>query len=54
MGGGYGSAILLAAMIITAFISPAVSGVLLAFAVIDLLWIAIHGARKKRLNSRRF
>lgn len=54
MGGGYGSAILLAAMIATAFISPVVSAALLALAVIDLLWIAIRGARKKRLDNRRF
>jgi hypothetical protein len=40
MGGGYGSAVLLAAMMITAFISPAVSAVLLGLAFADLLWIA--------------
>jgi hypothetical protein len=40
MGGGYGSAVLLAAMMASAFFIPALSAVLLAAAVCDLLWIA--------------
>lgn len=40
MGGGYGSALLLAAMMVFAFINPIVSAVLLVLAGADLLWIA--------------